>query len=629
MDCKSSSSELVSQIINTCPNKTKTKTTKSLPRYRHILATPLVDVVSARIRTANLTRWPRRCAIYGYIQVINSRLGYDAKPLSLFHRDKNNPLLTRVGKPLPLKRSSCIFPSEYTLLDVCLFDKNANNMVFAKGQIVLNKKNDACEENCVTSVFGNNSQSFVLFHYSVFQYAVAATVDVLFFRKDDKFDLLTEETEEQEYKPCLEMKYDKIDVINYDRREREDGGVDADVFGSVSAYCNVTKEKRKSPISLFWKSPKKAVRVKSGDFIPLSRSLVIVPAYSSSLTVKVNLSSLGNNKPLLASGILEFHPEYKQTYKEDLDGEHGRVRVRVTWNHAYDQQLYHEKKQEYQYVKQRFPASDRVEVFSVAVHRKKTRDFSVYGRVDVEDINQFCMYSRDKSCPQVCPQAGPLLAPLKGPHSRSFRTSEYFWIRVHLKDGTTGGEVSDGQAAWDSRFISFFNERRLCSVISGELGFAAVHYTAFCDEYAESARVNVKLYGEKLPGYVYGKIVARYTTYEYSSAYEKKYYQNILFDRESEADGLKPAAVESGLDLPLLKSVVCLPVDSNLVIEFDLAVVSQPILDGSDYCQDATLLKGGVELTRDQCDQQLNGKTFHIDVSMTILSWEAHFDYLS
>ncbi|XP_074309969.1 uncharacterized protein LOC141644363 [Silene latifolia] len=493
-------------------------------------------------------------------------------------------------------------------------------MVVAEGQIVLDKKNDECAENHQAEISGPKKWTLASIEYSVLQYAVSATVDVLFFNKDDEFDLLTEEDEqEMEYRRLKE--FDKFDLIHYDRRECEDGVV-ADVFGSVSAFCNITNEERNPSVSLFSKSLEKAVRVKSGDFIPLSRSLVIVPAYSSSLAVEVNLS-LGNIEEPLASGMLEFHPECEWTFKKDLYGKHGRVRVRVTWNHAYDQQLYHEKKVGYQKHVRLSGECHKIDLFSVAVHSKESRDFSFYGTVDANDLNEFCMYSKDESCPQVCPQAGAL-ALLKGPHSRSIRTGDYFSLNVHLKDGTTGGEISDGQAAWDAHLISSWNNRRLCSVIRGDVGFAAVHYSAF--SHAHSALVNVKLYGEELPGYVYGKIVARYSTYEYSAAYEKKYFQNTLFDSHSEDDGLQPEAVECGADLPLLKSIVSLPNASNLIIEVDLAVASQPVFDGN---VPQTLLKGSVELTRDQRQKQLKAKTFYIELSMSILPRDSLLELLS
>ncbi|KAK9751110.1 hypothetical protein RND81_02G242900 [Saponaria officinalis] len=506
----------------------------------------------------------------------------------------------------PSSGTAVIVPSVNTALDVLLFDRKANNKVVAQGRLFLDKIGDECEEDHIRKVYGKDECSFAHVHYTIFQYAVAATVDVLFFEEADSPHHSRVDTDDDDDNgEYAEESSDEFDLSHYNRTDCGDGGDGfvANVFGSITVHSKVNygNDKGYPSISLFNKSPGQSVRVKSGGFVPLSRSIVAVPAYASSLVIEVNLSDRNTEKQI-GNGVLEFKPRDDNTFKKDLVGEHGRVRVRVTWNHAYDQPLFRasEKNQECQQPKEveddGWDPDQELEVFSVVVHSKDFKPFSFYGTIDVRDLAIVSIFKKDKSCPQVCAKGGEIVT-AKGTYRRSVCASGFFQINVDLKDATTGAQISNGYASWDDRIIGRWFDRRICSIIRGERGFAAVYYTAFFD--GVSVVVDVKLFGENLAGYVYGKIVAHYATYAYSTPCAK-YYEITLFDRHADGDGDQQAQ-----PLQLLKPLVCMPRNSSLIITADLTLSSEP----------ATSLRNSVHLKPDESGR-LRGESWGIEVHL-------------
>ncbi|XP_074273969.1 uncharacterized protein LOC141597410 [Silene latifolia] len=606
---------------------TRADESKTAPEmvYRHIQCTPLVDVLSISIgnRLDNVDR-SKSCEIYGKIRVLDTQHGSENEMFSFFSKDKDNAEYVHFDKPLLLTTPSptpVIEPSKNICLDVSLFIRRADSVVVTSEKIILDKKGDECEEfHDIEIDSQEDSMVFVHVHYTVIQYAVAATIDVLFFSKDDKFDFSSDDDDDDDDPDAndkhIEEPRDFVDVANYDESDCGDS-VAVDVFGTVRGHSNLKAANGKDwhPILLFKKSPSQGVQVKSGGFIQLSRSAVILPAYSSALVIEVDLSYCeGDIRKPIASNKLEFQLHSEDTYKKDLVGEHGeRIRVRVTWNESYIEET---EKARVEGQEPRIPRVEPpvqwLEMFSVVLYRKDFKPFSFYGKISVFDaLEDHLIFIKDKKHPQISPESGAL-ATLKDAHFHSLKVEGIYLAIVDLRDAETGDTISFGTVQWDEMVIEPWLDKRLCSIVRGEQGFAALHCNAFYDGIC--AFLHMKLGGEHLPGYVYGKIVARYSTYKYSTAYDKKYYQITLFDNESEDYGSQQAAQTCDSCLPLLKPTVCLDRGSSLIVEVNLRVSSKRPFDGNSH-QGAKFLQGSVELVPDiGSPQRLGCEPCFIDV---------------
>lgn len=110
-----------------------------------------------------------------------------------------------------------------------------------------------------------------------------------------------------------------------------------------------------------------------------------------------------------------------------------------------------------------------------------------------------------------------------------------------------------------------------CSIIQGKHGFAALHYTIFGDAIQSKLKFTLEpitLCDDNAVNYqVYGKIVARYSCYKYSTHYKKKYYQSKLLKKGKEE------TVELGV-IPLSQSVVAVPLNgsTSLIVSAKLHV---------------------------------------------------------
>ncbi|XP_074273967.1 uncharacterized protein LOC141597408 [Silene latifolia] len=614
---------------------TRADESKTAPEmvYRHIQCTPLVDVLSITIgnRLDNVDR-SKSCEIYGKIRVLDTQHGSENEMFSFFSKDKDNAEYVQFDEPLLLTTPSptpVIEPSKNICLDVSLFIRRADSVVVASEKIILDKKGDECEEfHDIEIDSQEDNMVFVHVHYTVIQYAVAATIDLLFFSKDDKFDFSIDAAADDKFDfsidaddddandKHIEEPRDFVDVANYDERDCGDS-VAVDVFGTVRGHSNLKAANGKDwhPILLFKKSPSQGVQVKSGGFIQLSRSAVILPAYSSALVIEVDLSYCeGDIRKPIASNKLEFQLHSEDTYKKDLVGEHGeRIRVRVTWNESYIKKTEkaREERQEPHIPRVRDPVQ-WLEMFSVVLYRKDFKPFSFYGTIRVIDAwGEHFIFCKDKKHSQISPESGAL-ATLKNAYFHSLKVQGCYLAIVDLRDAETEDTISLGTVQWDEMVIEPWLDKRLCSIVRGEQGFAALHCNAFYDGIC--AFFNMKLGGEHLPGYVYGKIVARYSTYKYSTAYDKKYYQITLFDNESEDYGSQQAAQTRDSSLPLLKPVVCLARGSFLIVEVNLRVSSKRPFDCNSH-QGAKFLQGIVELVPGiETPQRLGGEPCFIDV---------------
>lgn len=182
-----------------------------------------------------------------------------------------------------------------------------------------------------------------------------------------------------------------------------------------------------------------------------------------------------------------------------------------------------------------------------------------------------------------------------------------FAMTYDLKDAK-GHQISEGYLEYnDTRVVRWYN-RRVCSVIPGKHGYAAAYYTIVHD--AVQARVKFTLMpANGVEYYVSGSIHGRYSNYNYSTKYEKDYFQSILYEKG------KSVLVKGGDGLPLKKSVIPVPSIASLVLKVDLNV----LVDGERI----ETLKGKVIFKpRDPNEQQIfsglnsSSSTFSLSVSV-------------
>ncbi|KAL2943847.1 Ketimine reductase mu-crystallin [Bienertia sinuspersici] len=108
--------------------------------------------------------------------------------------------------------------------------------------------------------------------------------------------------------------------------------------------------------------------------------------------------------------------------------------------------------------------------------------------------------------------------------------------------------------------------RRLCSVVRGKDGFAAVHYMIFSNAF--KAHVEVRLFSKSpadASANVCGHLVAYYRGCDYSNSYQKKYYRSrLLYVPQNNS-----VEIMMGSNITLSRSVVAVPAISSLYIEAD------------------------------------------------------------
>lgn len=106
----------------------------------------------------------------------------------------------------------------------------------------------------------------------------------------------------------------------------------AEVFGLLSAYYSgydySSEQKKYYQSTLFNKPSKESLKVKPGNPIPLSRSVIAVPTMGSLIT-EVNLSVSPGKE--IAKGTAEFPPQLDGKTVKDIKGKYGLVRVTVAW----------------------------------------------------------------------------------------------------------------------------------------------------------------------------------------------------------------------------------------------------------------------------------------------------------
>ncbi|XP_074310428.1 uncharacterized protein LOC141646440 [Silene latifolia] len=573
--------------------------------YHHLRVLPLVEIFKISVRSI----FPGRFRVYGDIKVIDK---HDHYSFSIYHRSESDPQFLVSGDNLSLTTGNNLDKNNAIIISSA---DNNNNNVFLQVDLVAfsdrfaasnkswitldrtlthGKKDGWDEEYCSkTASSREKGNAFNLqVDYAIYPYAVTAIVNILFFSKDDDFDSLESKPEDDYYPDTGD------DITDYTKNDFV-GCVN--LYGSVTSVSSNNGESQRTT-SLFSKQIENYVNVRSGSFINLDRSVVVVPAYSS-LQIETSLFD-AENRSVLAEGRVEFRPRDLATafaFKKDIIGINGRIRVQVVWNSPYyqlcrtnddtgdmlettldsssDEAPFKRHKVESDEWVLPWQPSDWVlpsnsmtdcllEVYSVVVYSKE-KPFKFYGSVHATTgWSSECILSIDKSSPLLCDKSGmPLIG--RGARVDSFSVLDYrhLGLFVDFRDVSSGKVISHGYVSTGPLNIDSVAKRRVCSVVRGQQGFAAVHYSIFPT--AVCAQVNIKLISKCVSGVIKGVISAVYGNFEPGRCYQDELFTNFLFyDKDDECAKVNYC----NSTVPLLKHLISMPIDSFLIIKADIRV---------------------------------------------------------
>ncbi|XP_074320936.1 uncharacterized protein LOC141657562 isoform X2 [Silene latifolia] len=530
--------------------------------YQGLHVAPLVEIFNVSLHGSCLTK---DCRVYGYIEVSDKH----GRVFHIYRRPESDPqsivsgdnLLLTVEKDL---ENTVIIPSDNVHLHVNLAASSKLRLLDNITLDISRGKDRWDEEYC--SKLSGREDFYVKVNYATFPYAVTATVSILFFSNDDAHLFQNEREEEEE------------DVTNYNKHNCSHF---ANLYGSVTSSVSSNKSQM---TSLFSNPRENCVKVQCGSFINLSRSVVVVPAYSS-LQIEASLYD-GDTAGLIAEGKVQFRPE---DCKKDIVGINEGILVQVVWSSGVYRELYRtnsesdevESRQstssyfiphEDYITNRRIPSPCSMdillEVFSVVVCSRGLKPFKFYGSVYVTiGLSSECILRIDKSCPVECHKSGmPII--VHGPRQDHFSMSHLpLVIDVDFRDAISEAVISCGHVDPLDLESNLVAERRICSVVRGEQGFAAVHYSIFPK--AVCAEVKIKLSAKCLPRVINGEIYALYGSFEPGrcSCVDKLFTNFLFYDKD---DGLRVDGVDS--TLTLLKPLISIPIDSFLIIKADLTV---------------------------------------------------------
>ncbi|KAK9734577.1 hypothetical protein RND81_04G149400 [Saponaria officinalis] len=532
--------------------------------------TPLVQVFSVCISTNFDDGKP--CEIYGSIRALEGPV----PRFDLYDRDPDDSETVWKDGTLSLigPVDGAIIPSLSTSLDFCVKER-IRGVEVVKGSLSLDPVSEDSYDRLLRGVVqGVHGDVYV--YYVIFQFAVYATVQVLVTENE-----------------------------NVDKNCKA-----ADIYGSIVTgyengrkYCSGDEEVKGLETRFFDKPANQPLRVVLGTPMGLSRNVVVVPAYTS-LTIDVNLWD-SNGK--IAGGSLLFPAHLGSDSSQYIRTQNACVEVRVRWCHAYfyllkgskeeywSQDIYViecEEMQKNPKDKQcstssvprsitstssqaRYCGRDKVEVFTVFIGGITEKIHALCGTIIVDDgADKFSIYKRDESSCELLPDHG--LAGIEVNY-RAIDNSE-FSITLNLRDPIRNLEVSRGYLGWSVGRTEGNNmvwyEKRVCTVIRGKDGFAAVHYTIF--DSAFEAFVEIKLFASgdsDHPIHLYGSLIASYSGCDYSTSYQKKYYRSRLFDRPRDKSLELKTGFKIDLVKSMVKSIVAVPFKHSLIIEADLSTV--------------------------------------------------------
>ncbi|KAK1391239.1 hypothetical protein POM88_010295 [Heracleum sosnowskyi] len=520
--------------------------------------TPLFDVASVRIDN-NQFNMLESVKIYGTIVLIDDH-GNEFYIFNCKHRNDAKTLTPKTPTSVILQNFKARgVPGKFCLLfDLKRKhphgDANEDIVIFNDYKYMDCTKEVPYDEPQI-AVFHNDDQYFITVTYKIFQCALLAEVGIIVEKtdKDDESGVavitgeLTRELSDDNVCTLLDVSYEKFDF---------------------------------------------------GNYTPLST--LAVPAYSS-LEFR---SKLGVNGEELSGG-LKFEPFTITNifHEKQIGGRQYRIRVIVYWKRGATSLTeaeileYYAKESETPFTNQR-PTSKLLETNNAYYVQPSVRQYLDDLEWDINDLPtqlleifsiSVCAYDQG-SCPEgkafslkgkvKCydcrgrlfifdsdtegvSSSGDIvkLVPDLG---RGF-VGSHLGIITNLKDNQ-GREISFGSATYCLHNIEGWRDKRICSVIRGQNGFAAVHYTIFSD--AVLAKLSFEVgydfeSGDSTSCNVHGSINTWYSNFNYSTHYSKKFYRSTLFEKQ-ECDAVELAAGEK---IPLSKSVVAVPVYGLLVVE--------------------------------------------------------------
>ncbi|XP_074313352.1 uncharacterized protein LOC141648523 [Silene latifolia] len=511
------------------------------------LATPLVQVFSVRVSTNFDDGKP--CEIHGSIRVLE---GSDCQ-FHLYdrHTEDSETIYQSGNLSLIGPHDGAILPSMRTKLKFELKDKiRGVDVVNGKLKLDLSTEDsyDRLLKGTVKGAHGSASVYYVVFRFACYGY--------------------------------VQVRVTKID-------NDENKCNTADMYGSVVAryenarmYCSDEKDVKLLETRLFDHPSCLPLRLLDGTNIRMSRNVVVVPTYST-LAIEVNLWDLNGE---IASDRLQFPAYLQSEVPLYIQTQYARVQVQIIWGDAY---LYpdtverrprelHNQHLLANLVPAPLPRTKqysgflKAEVFTVFIGGINEKVSGLCGTILVEDgsLDKVSIYNRDESCSELLRDHS--LACIEVNY-RAIQNSD-FYIILNLTDPDGKLEVSKGCISFHLGYIDLkMYERRVCSVVPGKVGYAAVHYEVF--DNAFEALVDVKLFAANgeldIPTSLYGTLLACYSGHNYSTSYEKKYYKSRLIDCPPD----KAVESKTGSKIALLKSIVVVPARSTLIIEANLSAL--------------------------------------------------------
>ncbi|KAL6503204.1 hypothetical protein OROHE_023833 [Orobanche hederae] len=586
-----------------------------------MLTGPLVYLLSAQIQTLNFDA-NKPITVFGRIHLEFSDVSC-AKSIvhELYGQSCDDPQIL-VGPSRSLALTSPDYTSETVL--VCM-SSNVPKLVV---DVTVGGERFSGEKLCCTQVeqvkqeffYGEFGGSLALRYISI-PFAVYGRVEVKFIRKQDhSFD--------------------------------ENGSHFIDVKGKVVArYCNTFGRFDSEECTLYDKEFERVtINDKRGmENVRITRPWIAVPIYSS-LIIDLDLSECGTDRKLLKEKVQV--PIDKWCGKKIIIDDEYVIALYVAWFYpvpqgrcAYDMMELEDESSndndddddnddemssngsgseecDDEHMSERISgvasspsrrlcrflhphgtmpsSSPAMEVFSVFVGREQFEPFRVYGCIEVvSDAFKFQVFRKEADDALDLLHDGKILTLLDGP--RVFDECCSLEIKVDLKDFENRLHIK-GYVEWDQRDLggSSWLEKQLCSVVQSNLGFAAIHYSFF--PRAVQATIGIfctaKKHGndDNIYPEFYGSIVARYGSYDYTSQYNKDYYQIVIFQR-NEGNRAQSQSDSDGL-IPLSRSKVVVPLNSSLVIEANLHnnIFSQVL---NDYVEFSVGIKNGKKMTVD------------------------------
>ncbi|RAL40963.1 hypothetical protein DM860_008661 [Cuscuta australis] len=541
--------------------------------HRHVLGTPLLEVLCVKI--VNDDGSAGAYQVYGTIVLIDG----EGAAFNLYDRGEADAETVTVGGSLtlvmPKGRAMCASGRIY--LQIQLKDAT-QRAVFANGLHSWDYDSKDDYDVVQTKKFGSAVMECI-----TYRHADIATIDIIFVRGTSGRD-------------------------DGDFRGRiANGGTveEADVYGEVIAHCC-----RNYSITLFKRTENESVRLRLGSTIELLRHVVVVPSCSS-LVVVPNLRYL-DTKENIVSKIVMFdaiHDSFGLGVQRDVDGENDHICVEVDWSHAYMQPQLKRKLKDTTIsdseVRKRAhlasPEQDvadlngnrgphalpvpeyyddaMVEVFSVTIGSAFDEEpfENVHGTIKFRNNERVEEFIFNKGLENGTRVLSNQHLELMTPKRRLFGSDVVF--DVDLEDGD-GRVISHGHVFWTEvttqQPIDWYG-KHLCSIVRGNIGYAALHYMLIPNGVLATVRVCIKRGGRNNhtitpppSDNVRGSIFAEYSECKYATWYDKEHYRHRLFQSEEEVDMTMPC---SGLfEVALKKSAVVVPRTSALIIDLDLTL---------------------------------------------------------